>query len=111
MEAVPTDTFDFEDDGDAVEDLTMQRVPAAYALVESVPFQAVFGVAILANTAILATNHHGMDPALETLLTVCNVFFTILFTAELVFKLVCRGTQKHGTHDLSTIFSIPDNLL
>ena len=78
---------------------------------EGVPFQAVFGVAILANTVILAINHHGIDPALESLLYVCNVFFTITFTVELVCKLVCRGTRKHGTHDLSTIFSSPDNLL
>jgi hypothetical protein len=95
MEPVPNDPFDFDEDGVSMvnlfqedEDRSAVRVDGVYDVVESVPFTALFALAILANTVILAADHHNIDPALEKLLHSCNVVLTLLFVVELGCKLV-----------------------
>jgi hypothetical protein len=78
-------------------DKTASRNEAAYALVNSLPFQLVFGVAIVVNTVILACDHHEIDEHLETLLWSCNAFFTILFAGEIALKVVAYSDKVFWT--------------
>uniref|UniRef100_H2ZFQ2 Sodium channel protein n=1 Tax=Ciona savignyi TaxID=51511 RepID=H2ZFQ2_CIOSA len=51
-------------------------------------FDLFITICIVANTAFLALEQHPMDPALNNVLKSANIFFTSIFTAELIIKMV-----------------------
>ncbi|PFX17439.1 Sodium channel protein type 4 subunit alpha B [Stylophora pistillata] len=46
---------------------------------------------ILANTVVLAVDHHQIDSQFKKVLDVLNLMFTIIFTVEMILKLVALG--------------------
>lgn len=61
------------------------------SLVSSAYFNAAMTVCVLLNTVVLAIYHYGMDSALSAGLDQISFVFTILFTVEMVLKMLGLG--------------------
>ena len=65
------------------------------ALVEHRHFEAVTTSLVVANTAAMAFEHHGMSPASAAFLESLNFVFVIAFAAELLVKLAGLGLKEY----------------
>ncbi|XP_068683417.1 sodium channel protein 1 brain-like [Montipora foliosa] len=61
------------------------------SIAESALFDVVIVSVILMNTVVLALYHHGIDKSFENVLDVCNMVFTLIFVAEMIWKLLAIG--------------------
>ncbi|KAL9954360.1 hypothetical protein ACROYT_G041885 [Oculina patagonica] len=50
---------------------------------------------ILANTVVLALHHHHIDTQFKKVLDVLNLMFTVIFTVEMILKLVALGPMYY----------------
>ena len=64
------------------------------SVMESSSFDHFFLLAIVVNTAVLASEHEGMSLDFEWSLDICNTVLAILFTFESGFKLFGMGLQR-----------------
>ena len=65
------------------------------ALVEHRHFEAVTTSLVVANTAAMAFEHHGMSPASAAFLESLNFVFVVAFAAELLVKLAGLGLKEY----------------
>lgn len=64
---------------------------AVIRIIEALPFRALIMLAILLNTVVLASEHHGMSPDTAEFLDEANIVFTVIFAAEMVLKMFGLG--------------------
>ncbi|EDV27710.1 uncharacterized protein TRIADDRAFT_21513, partial [Trichoplax adhaerens] len=70
---------------------------------KSQKFSLIVLFAILANTIVMAIEHHNQPTYQIQALEVCNIIFTIFFTLEMVFKLFALGLL-HYAKDSFNVF-------
>jgi len=58
---------------------------------ESTPFVILISICILANTVVLAMDKYPMEDDYKRGLEISNLVFTILFTFEMILKLIGLG--------------------
>ncbi|CAH3140850.1 unnamed protein product [Porites lobata] len=58
---------------------------------ECAAFDAVIIGVIMLNTIVLALYHHGIEKKFEKVLDLCNMVFTIIFVAEMIWKVIAFG--------------------
>ena len=79
----------------------------AYRVVKDSKFDRFFAVVIAVNTCVMASEYYGMDQLHFDLINYCNSILTLLFTFELVLKLMGLGARNY----LNSIGNIFDALL
>ena len=65
------------------------------ALIEHRHFEAIATSLVVANTAAMAFEHHGMSPASAAFLESLNFVFVVAFAAELLVKLAGLGLKEY----------------
>jgi len=70
-------------------------------------FNWIIMLCIIANTVVLAWDHYGIDSTTETRLENANLFFTIVFTIEMVLKLLGMGYNAY----IADGFNILDGII
>jgi len=64
-------------------------------IISSKLFGWFINLSIIANTLILALDHHPMDPDLESNLEKLNLVLTGIFTFEMIFKMIGLGCRNY----------------
>lgn len=107
--AVITDEFNIEDDGPTAaekKELALQaerarlstkpHLPLLFTIVSNPYFSHVIMIAILANTVVLALDHHPMPDQLDEDLEIINFGLSCIFMAEMVLKLLGLGLRQYA---------------
>eukprot|EP01052_Picozoa_sp_SAG31_P008201 SAG31_NODE_408_length_16015_cov_77.203569_5_plen_1180_part_00 len=79
------------------------HLPAAEKLVSAGEFEAGVTLAIFGNTISLCMTHYGMSVDFRENLGYVEVFFTILFIAEMVIKCIGFGCQRYWSEPMNKI--------
>jgi hypothetical protein len=66
-----------------------------FELVTGAAFDRVIMAAILGNLLVMACNHYGATPEWELIFYWANIFFTFVFAAECLLKLVGLGVRQY----------------
>nr|AIJ29365.1 voltage-gated T-type calcium channel [Trichoplax adhaerens] len=73
---------------------------------KSQKFSLIVLFAILANTIVMAIEHHNQPTYQIQALEVCNIIFTIFFTLEMVFKLFALGLLRYAKDSFNVFDAI-----
>jgi Ca2+-binding EF-hand superfamily protein len=68
------------------------------AAIDSQPFRLAVVACVSVNTAVLALDHHGIDPELDEQLRLANIFLTIVFVLEILVKMVAFSRKDFFSH-------------
>ena len=60
-------------------------------LVKNDNFEAFIIIVIVLNTVMLGSEYYGQPDSLTQVQSVCNLFFTVVFTLEMVLKIIGYG--------------------
>lgn len=107
--AVITEEFDIEDDGPSAAERkelalaaerarlsTKPHLPLLFTVVSNPYFSHFVMAAILANTVVLALDHHPMPPTLDEDLEMINFGLSCIFIVEMVLKLFGLGLRQYA---------------
>ena len=67
-----------------------------YTIAQSHWFILLITFLIIANTVFLSMDHHPMDESLQSVLDTSNLLFTVLFSVEMVIKLLGLGFRGYA---------------